>query len=107
MNPVYFLLRESDHDFLVVDLKGLDTGGGGIVFELFGDKFQQVLSFEVSEPSIGEGNAPDGEIIENKGGNPGLGLDEKAGFGFDRLATKNGGVVGDVCIESGVDGVFP
>lgn len=54
------LFCEVDHDFVAIDLEGFDAIGDGIVAEFVGDDFDEVFSFEISEPSIGEGEAPDG-----------------------------------------------
>jgi hypothetical protein len=103
--PVY-LLREVEGDLVAVDFEGLDAISEGIVAEFVGDDFDEVFPFEVSEPSVGERDAPDREVIKDDRGASIHFLDVETGFCFQLLPAEERGIVGDLGIETGVDGIL-
>ena len=92
------LFGELDFDESVFDFDVLDSTREGVVFHSAGEGSEEVFALEFTKPGVGDGNAVDGEIVEDESGIDFMGFDKEASAGFYGLSSEHG----EILIQGGI-----
>lgn len=100
------LFRQMDGDFTVIDVDAVDAAGNRVSAGVDAEIGDQVFAFELAEPGVGQGDAPNGEVIEDDCRVVFLIIEHKAGPGLERAAADDRKVRVQLCADTGVNGLL-
>ena len=97
------LFGELDFDESVFDFDVLDSTREGVVFHSAGEGSEEVFTLEFTKPGVGDGNAVDGEIVEDESGIDFMGFDKEASAGFYGLSSEYGEILSQGGVHAGME----